>query len=342
PHDPTRRDVPQLQHDDTPIPLGLGAIFAPTLSDGEREPRVIVFQNGQEVADGQHGRRIVVPPGEYEVHVGSGAVDQQLAVPVVVEEGKTTVLPPTWAALEVSVVDDKFIPFRGSYELIRMDNRDPIGLGFGADETLGEVTRVWVLTPGLYKLIRAGGTYRDRTNFATVRVEGSKLTRFTLVLDTNDLSFKGAGENDPVVGEVQAMTDEEAAQPWQLRAVLGGSLNFNRNDLAGQAQGWKLSFAVFFDGMARYASGPHVWLTQISAEEGQTRVLSQDFFQSDTDRVYLNSVYTYNLLPWFGPYARVGFETKLLPRYQLLDPPRDVVVLDTNGQQVGTLTAASR
>src|SRR5262249_43798218 len=52
--------------------------------------------------------------------------------------------------------------------------------------------------------------------------------------------------------------------------------------------------------------------------------------------------YTYNLLPWFGPYARVGFETKLLPRYQLLDPPRDVVVLDTNGQQVGTLTAASR
>src|SRR5262249_55640750 len=115
-----------------------------------------------------------------------------------------------------------------------------------------------------------------------------------------------------------------------------------RNDLAGQAQGWKLSFAVFFDGMARYASGPHVWLTQISAEEGQTRVLSQDFFQSDTDRVYLNSVYTYNLLPWFGPYARVGFETKLLPRYQLLDPPRDVVVLDTNGQQVGTLTAASR
>jgi ABC-type uncharacterized transport system auxiliary subunit len=341
PEDNTMRDVPQLQHDDTPVPVGFGAVFAPTLSDGEREPRLIVYQNGHEVADGQHGRRVVLPPGEYDVHVGSGAVDQQLGIPVRVVEGKTTVIPPSWAALEVSVVNDTFIPFRGTYELINMGNRDALGLGFGADETLGEITRVWVLPPGLYKLIRAGGTYRDRTNFATVRVEAGKLTRFTLVLDQNDGSFHGAGENDPVVGQVVAYTDEEEAKQWQLRAVLGGNLAFNRTDQVGQPVGWKLSFAIFFDGQARYADGPHVWLTRLELEEGQTRVFSQDSFQSDTDRVYLNSVYTYQVLPWFGPYARVGAESKLLPRSQLFDSPRDVKVLDASGNTAQTLMAAS-
>lgn len=336
------RDVPQLQHDDTPIPVGMGAIFVPTLSDGEREPRIVVYQRDHEVAEGQHGQRIAVAPGEYDVHLGSGAVDQQISIPVRVVEAKTTVLPEKWAALEVAVVNETFIPIRGTYELINMSSRDTMGLGFGADETLGEVTRVWVLQPGLYKLIRAGGTYRDRTNFATVRLEAGKLTRFTLVQEELDGSFKGAGENDPVVGDVIASSEEDARRPWELRALLGGSLNFNNSNEVGAPKGWQLSFAVFFDGQARYAVGPHVWLTRLELEESQTRVLSQDYFQSNSDRVYLNSVYTYQLLPWFGPYARVGAETKLLPRSQILATPRDVVVVDSNGAPVRTLTQATR
>ena len=76
----------------------------------------------------------------------------------------------------MAVVNETFLPFRGTYELIRMSTREDFGIGFGADEQLGEATRVWVLPPGLYKLIRAGGTYRDRTNFATVRLEAGRLT----------------------------------------------------------------------------------------------------------------------------------------------------------------------
>ena len=335
-----RNDLPELQHDDSAIPVGAGAIFAPTLSKGEREPRVGVYAGGALVAEGQHGKRIVVAPGIYEVRLGSGAVDQQLSVRLRVVEGKTTVLPTNWASLEVSVVDQTFIPFRGSYEIIEMASRDAIGLGFGADEQLGEATRVWVLKPGLYKIIRAGGTYRDRTDFATVRVEPGKLTRFTLVVDPNDGTFHGAGENDPSIIAMGGAEDED--NPWQLRAVLGGNLSFNRSDVVGSPAGWKLSFAVFFDGSARFATGPHIWLTRIEMEEGQTRVLSQDNFQNDRDRLYLNSVYTYQLLPWFGPYVRLGLETKLLPRYQDFDQPRDVQVLDAAGQVAETLGGVSR
>ncbi len=153
------------------------------------------------------GRRIVVAPGDYEVRVGSGAGNQQLTRKVRVEAGKTTVVPPAWAELDVNVVDETFVPFRGTYEIIRMEKREDFGLGFGADEQLGEVTRVWVLPPGLYKIIRAGGTYRDRTDFATVRLEAGRLTRFTLVLDPDDGRFLGAGENDPDVDLALDLTD---------------------------------------------------------------------------------------------------------------------------------------
>ena len=334
-------NLPQLQRDDTPIPLGHGAIFAPTLSDGEREPLVGVYQNGTSVAEGKLGQRIVVPPGDYEVRVGSGAVSQQIPTNVRVLAGKTTVLPPVWAAMEVAVVDKTFVPFRGTYELIRMESRELFGLGFGADEQLGEVPRVWVLPPGLYKVIRSGGTYRDRTDFATVRLEAGRLTRFTLVVDPDTGSFLGAGENDPDPTNVIG-TDEEIESPWVLRGVIGGSVNFRRTDEVGQPQGWSFGFRAFLDGSFRFLSGPHLWVTRLEMEEGQTRVFSLGRFQNDADRLFFHTIYTYRLLPWFGPYVRFGLETQLLPRYQDFDTPQDVIVLDPSGNTVQTLVGVDR
>ncbi len=333
--DMMRQHLGQLALDDTPLPPGQGAIYVPTLSDGEREPRAGVYEDGDYVAEARTGARVVLAPGEYEVRVGSGTVSQQTTTRVRVAEGKTTVVPPSWAALDVNVVDETFVPFRGTYEIIRMTTREDFGIGFGADEELGELTRIWILPPGLYKLIRAGGTYRDRTDFATVRLEAGALTRFTLVLDPDDGSFLGAGEADPDLGDLSA---EEDDSPLTLRAVLGGDLNFNRSDLVGDQEGWKLSFRVFFDGSVRWMQGRHNWFTRLEVEEGQTRLLSAERFQNDTDRLYLSSIYTYQLARWFGPYARVGLETKLLPRHEDFDAPREVVELDEMGNIVETRT----
>ncbi|HTE55069.1 MAG TPA: ABC-type transport auxiliary lipoprotein family protein [Kofleriaceae bacterium] len=335
-------DLPQLLRDDTPIPLGMGAVFAPSLSDGNREPLVGVYRGGRLVTGkARLGRRIVLVPGDYSVHVGSGAVDQQLSVKVRVVAGKTTVIPPTWASLEVAVVDDTFVPFRGTYELIRMASREDFGLGFGADEQLGEETRVWVLPPGLYKIIRSGGTYRDRTDFATVRLDGGRLTRFNLVVDPTDGRFLGAGEKDPDLGDMVGI-DPSTLSPWILRAVVGGDLNFRRTEQLGEQEGWRVSYRAFFDGGARFTRGRHLWNTQLELEEGQTRLPDQDRFQSDTDRLFFHTIYTYQLLSWFGPYARIGLETKLLPRYENFEDPTDVVVLDEDGMEVELLENRSR
>ena len=301
-------DHPQLQQDETPVPVGFGSVFLPALSSGDREPLVVAYRDGRAVAEGRMGERVVLEPGEYEVRLGSGALDQRVRVRARVEDGRATVVPPSWAGLDVHVVDHRFVPFRGIYELIRMDTRDVLGVGLGADELIGERTKVWVLKPGLYKIVRSGGTYRDRTSFATVRLEGGRLTRFTLVMHEETGEFLGAGEDALLLGEAE---EDEA---WQFSAVLGGDpkLSWSEEEEMPE-EGWTVGGEVFFDGRASFEQGPHRWETRLDLEEAQELLPGEKYLRNTNDRAYLHTFYTYRLLPWFGPYARAGVVTNLLP-----------------------------
>ncbi|HCF59201.1 MAG TPA: hypothetical protein DFS52_14565, partial [Myxococcales bacterium] len=250
---------------------------------------------------------------------GSGARAQQLSVEVSVEEGRVTAVEPSWAALAVRVVDDRFIPFRGAYELISAGDREEFGIGFGADEEQGEQLRIWVLEPGLYKVIQSGGTYRDRTNFATVFLEPGKLTRFVLVQDKESGDFRGAG--------VLAEEDEvgRVAGDWSSQAVVDG---------------WNIDLGFYLDAMVRYLDEPHFFLTRLELEEGVLRTASSDRFEPTVDRLYLHSIYIYQLSRWFGPYARAGLETKILPRFKSFDAPTTLDVVDEAGNTVETLEDA--
>lgn len=328
-------DLEQVMADTTNLPIGFGAVFLPALRDGDREPQVAVYAGNQPVTEGTMGKRIVLKPGRYTMRLGSGTVGQQIPFEVEVEEGRTTIVPPTWSALELDVVDEQFVPFRGTYELIRVDNREEYGIGFGADEQQGEEVRVWVLEPGLYKIIRAGGTYRDRSDFATVRLEPGQVTHFVLVLDPDTGEFQGAGEVDPAETRAAEQSD------WQLRGVVGGAVSFNRTNQVGQEEGWELGLTVFYDGSIRYQHDRHQWTTRIDLEEEHARPSDGDF-ENVTDRLYLHTIYTYAVVPWFGPYVRSGFETKLFPRHQNFEDPTTVDELDEDGDVVETFQEVDR
>lgn len=329
PDDPLN-DLPGLHADTTPMGVGFGAVFVPSLSDTREEPPVAVYaaEGGSAVAEGRPGARIVLRPGTYDIRFGTGTVSQQIVARAEVEDGRTVVVPPTWATLQVDVVDEQFVPFRGTYELIRMDNREDYGIGFGADEQQGEKVRVWTLPPGLYKIIRSGGTYRDRTDFATVRLVPGEHSRFTLVLDEDTGEFLGAGEVDP-----NQTADRD--QTWTVRGVVGGSLVFNDTEDAEAQQGRSYGASVFFDGALTYRKDAHLWHTRLELEEEQTRAPEDDFFTNDADRLFLHTIYTYVVVPWFGPYARVGAETSLLTRYQAIANPGYVCPPDANGGVAG-------
>lgn len=301
-------DHPQLRTEGSVVPEGFGAVFFPAIGLDSREPIVSVREGKKDVAEGPAGRRIILPPGHYTARLGNGAEADQIVHEFDIFEGHTTVPPTDWSALEVSVVDAQFIPFRGSYELIRFATREVVGLGFGADALLGERLGVWIVPPGLYRLIQPGGTFRDRTNFATVRLDPGRLTRFVLVLDPETGDLLGAGEIDP-----SQLTELGA---WLLRGVIGGNLAANHvRDL-----GWTFTGSVTLDGQVQLNAGDHQWTTRVELEEAQEydaqQLVGDEKFRVRSDRFFTNSIYIYSLVSWFGPYIRAGFEAQLSRRDQ--------------------------
>ncbi len=310
-------DLPQVLRDDTPMPVGFGAIFLPAASDGDREPVVAVTQRDTDavIAEGQMGRRIVLDPGIYTVRFGSGAGTQQMEAHVEVRAGQTTVVPPSWGGLDIDVTDGRFVPFRGNYELFRMDDQDNYGLGLGADALSGESTRIWVLRPGLYKIVRAGGTYTARTDFATVRVSAGEVRNFALVLDEDTGDFLGAGEVDPAL---QQTPGEDSH--WSGSAVIDGSILFNRTNEVTEEEGWSLGLGLRVFGSLRYLDDTQLWDTRVDLEESQERPAEAEdslpeALDSAEDRLFFHTIYTYLLVPWFGPYGQLRSETTLLPKY---------------------------
>lgn len=313
----------QLRADTTVVPDGLGAIFVPSLGLGIRRPVISVYRGRSQAAEGRPGRRIVLPPGEHEVRFGSAPERMLIRTKVDVVAGHTAVVDVPWGAIQIDVVDPQFVPFRGTYELIDTRTREVVGLGFGADALLGERLKIWVLKPGVYKLVQPGGTYRDRVNFATIRLLPGEVVRYVLVQDPDTAEFKGAGLSNTV----------SSNDTWILRGLLGGDFTFLRSELASTDRGWSIALNLFFDVTARMTLGRHRWLSRLELEEGQTRPPNTERFRNLRDRLFVHTIYTYAVVSWFGPYVRAGAETKVLPRTEEFDTPRRVV--DENGRVIG-------
>lgn len=319
----------QLEMDPQLIPIGKGAIFVPAMSEPAVEPQVlIVAPSGEEVAQAPTGQKIILPPGHYEVRVGSGVLEQQIRMQAEVHEGHTTLIEPEWAGLIVRVVDTRGIQFRGTYEVFALPVGEDYGLGLGADETLGESLRTWLLRPGRYMIVRSGESPRARTDFLTVRLAPGELIHFTLVQDQQG-TFHGGGVVDRWEGRTEI-------QNWRVGLIVGGDLLWNRNDhVPGRASGNSTTFNAFVDTSLRYLDPNHLFYMRLQLDEGGQAFQDMGADLSDLqlsktlDELDFDALYTYRLLSWLGPYVRFGMNSNLFPGVRRFDPPnKDVVVLD--------------
>ncbi len=336
----------QLEADPSEIPAGQGAIFAPAMTQGADEPEVMVFQGEQRLASGPTGKRIMVAPGTYRVHVGSGATHQMVASDVTVRKGETTTVPANWGGLRIEVVDEGNIPNRNTYELIRMQDREVLGTGYGADTLQSETLQTWLLEPGLYRIVRTGETYRARSNFATVDISAGGLVHFKLVIDSKTSDFRGAGVVDADEFVVTAATGGE--KRWTSRALLGGAVSINTTDnVVGQPNQDVLSGTVFFDTYVNYQNGPHFGTGIFEIEEGVVRVDPAQGkslpTQKAQDRLRADVVYSFFKNERIGPYARFGLITNIFPSdvlvtedttiaFNRLNGARDEVFVPANGE----------
>lgn len=316
----------QLAQDETKMVAGKGALFIPTMTEPTREPVYEVEAKNGETQTGQTGSKLLLNPGDYQVTIGSGVGPQRVKVNVRIEDGQTFVVSPAWAGLVVRVVDDRSVPFRGSYELIDTETREVYGTGFGVDEQSGETLKTWIVKPGLYKLIRVGENYRARKNFATVYLEAGKLTQFTLVLDTASENFLGAGVTPPQDEEVALIGN------WRFNALFGGNINFqNTKNVSGIENGNSFSFSTFLDNKLTYERDLHFSTTRLEIEEGLTKNPNSSDFETNLDELDLDSIYIYRLKSWIGPYVRFNLDTNLFAQTRDLGEATTVLIVDRSG-----------
>lgn len=317
---PAGRVDGQLDQDATMIPFGKGAIFVPAIRSGFDEPPVEVLLNEERVAEGKSGQRILLNPGTYVVRIGSGASQQRMRVQATVRELATTVIPVSWSALTIHVVDERYNSLRSSYELIRVDDREYLGIGFGTDEQAGEPVSTWVLRPGVYKIVRVGENYRARRDFVTVRLLRAQHTHFLLVLDPDTGEFAGGGE----VPEQELFRAQDG---FYRSLVVGGDVTMNiRNNAVGQVDGTSVSARGFLDGKLSISIFQNPLILRLQVEEGFTNP-PQGQIQKTIDRLDLDALYLYRIQPWVGPYVRLEAETNIFPNEENLRPDIEYTVV---------------
>jgi len=298
------------------IPIGKGGIFIPRYSKATNEPKIeIIDPEGRSKASGKPGRAYSLQPGIYYVMLGSGSHSQRIVRKVTIEEGRVKPLIPDWGGLIIETVDENSNPFRGAYELIRIDEFDPYGRGFGADPVSGEDEKTWILKPGIYKILGVGEGYNSLSNFVTVRILPGELVRFLLIQEQTGLQIMGGGTID--VSPLHKL-----ASNWKYGANIGGSITLNaqheKKGDAEEVESYRSLYSLLTNAWLRYEKDPYEWESKIRLDEGFSfSGFDIKSLTTDADAFRLTSLFIWRFLPWVGPYGNAELNTNFLSRRRI-------------------------
>ncbi len=294
--------------------MGMGAVFIPTMSEPELEPEIeIIDKKGKVVETGKTGRQYNLVPGkEYHLIIGSGPHDIRTVRKIEVEEGEFKPVIPKWSGLSIEVVNEDNLPFRGEYEIARIDEFQPVGRGYGEDPEMGDKVKTWILSPGIYKIFNAGDKYNTRTNFVTVRLLPGEYTNFTLVMDETEEMITGGGIISMETGKILKSSN------WTYYLDIGGSVNMDifkdREDTTRNANSKSLSAVLRF--ITEYNNPPFNLENRLRLAEGISfPEWDLEQIENATDEFRVRSLFTLNVLERLGPYTRAEFKTEIFPQY---------------------------
>ncbi len=322
----------QLAGDRTEIPVGMGAVFVPSITGPTFEPPASLVSD-QEIISVPIGQRVLVEPGPYVVIISSGSPAQGTSIAVDVVEGETTLVPVQWGALRIEVVDDRRTPHRGSYEIIRADTRQPIGTGFGADTLQGEILQTWLLTPGIYRIVRTGRNARALKDYATVVVPAAGFVRYRVVMDPDTGEFQGSG----ILLPDDFTTTSDRKSRWFRSMVVGidGALVKNEN-VVGALNQTQYIAAAYLDSQFVFNAAPHRVTVLAQIDEGATLTVPQAEdplpIAKTTDRLRGDLLYTMSLRGTFGPYTRASAESQAFPTELLASEDTVYLVTPLEGE----------
>ncbi|MEQ9318141.1 MAG: hypothetical protein RIF41_03240, partial [Polyangiaceae bacterium] len=273
---------------------------------GQRlEPPVLVLSDGQRIASGRTGERIVVPPGRYDVVVGQGVVAERARTTVEVTEGVATPVASFFGAIRVHLVDDNGRPVADTYVLSSLDRGTVYGpVSMSTDEDVSQ-TATWLVPPGRYRLVLGTDPNGDEDAISFV-VHRADVLRYRLVVEGGD------------VIRAELADEEYTYEPsiWRLRWTVGGNaaLDKRNNQLTSDGREYLLLslFSRFSGGID---TGPHLALLNLNLDQSFVALdseLGADIpFRTLNNEAQLELLYTYRAARVIGPYIRGGVRKSL-------------------------------
>lgn len=328
-----RRIRDQLELDTTPVPVGFGAIFLPA-PGGVRDARVVVLFEGDTLAQGRLGERIVVPEGHYQLLIGSGPDALRATAEVTVKKDATTVVKPSFAIVRVSVVDMQRRPIEQTFQLVSDDGARRYGPvtpkvkpGFPTQET-------FLVAPGRYQIILGDSSDKNASAVA-VQLAAGEEGAYRVVVDGDRIlrSEFGSSEAAP----------EKSS--WFVRWTLGatGSLADRRNQFSSY-NGSSLMIGGFTKFDLTYDNGRNFATFGLTSDQSFVDIKSptQSAFRKAklVDDISAELLYNYRVGGIIGPYAHVQGRGSLLPTYFTPAETSSIRTRANDGSIVGREDAA--
>lgn len=304
---------------------GLGRLFLPAMTNPDFEPVYTISQGDSILKEQKMGNSVWLRPGTYTITFGSGNLDQMMKKAIDIQAEETRIIEPDWSGLTIRIIDETREWLKEPYEIFRLPEREAYGIGYGADEQLGEKLVTWILKPGLYKIVKLGEHVNTYVNFATVRLLPGELTQYTIVLDSETKNFRGAGV-------LEFGTESRKIKNWSIFSALYGSFTLNRsNDVTSKEQQTSMAFVAQFDYNIKYSTPRHYFLARGLMEEGWNMQRKQSSFRSYLDNVRLKNLYVFYFFGWLGCYGRFFVETDLFRSTIYYDEPKTITLFDVQG-----------
>lgn len=290
----------QILLDITPVPVGMGALFVPTLTSSSKEAPVLVFRGDDRAAISETGTRIILPPGEYRVVTGQGPMELRPSTTVRVSDSGTAAVEPFFGAIRIQSIDSNSgRPISTSWAL-DVEDREVAQGSTDAEGDLDASETIFV-RPGVVKL-RLPNTKTE----LELRVAAGELVDYRVVME--DRRF--------LRGEYATSPLEYTESWWRLRWTVGAdlALNYSRNRLSS-FNGEYLQLGVFSDAEFGIDHQNHLAVVNFTIDESWLGLSGQHGasvpVRKLVDEAKASLMYNYRIGRIFGPYARVSAQTSL-------------------------------
>ncbi len=315
--------------EDESVQDGMGLLLLPALSKTDDEPYYKIYDRFGLEYDGQIGKPIPLETGTYSVRFGSGEENMWMEKKdIEIRPHFKTIVKPDWGNLIIKIIDEKRNTLKVRYEVFDPFTSNSYGSEYPAEEEIGEIEKIWILKPGLYKITINNEPVNTYKNFTTVYVKEGEIQQLTLVVDTdeneNPTDLIGAGiiEGDNIA---------TASDVHKFYSAVHGNATFTSSNRENENKpSTDITINGQFDSRYIFDSFPYYFTCKSNIGISTTKTRDTDMRVSSSE-LDLRNTLIYYMTKSIGVYTRADLNTEFLELFRYYSEVQDSIrIYDSN------------